>query len=91
MLGALLRILGLLTAVGGLWNLVSVISNLRDESEFAVLAEAAAGFGVLMSWMVVVSGLTLFGVGEVLARFPKIDPKLVYADHDKRVYADRDS
>jgi len=80
MLGALLRILGLLTAAGGFFNLISIISNMRAESEFAGLVEVAAGFGVMMSWMIVVSGLTLFGVGEALARFPKVEPKRIYAE-----------
>jgi hypothetical protein len=78
-----LRIVGLLTAAGGVWNLVSVVSNYRaGASEVAELAEIGSTFGLLMSWMVVVSGLTLFGVGKVLARLPKQNPTRIYAESE---------
>jgi hypothetical protein len=81
MLSLLLRIVGLLTAAGGLWNLVSVVWNYRvAASEFAALAEVGSAFGVLMSWMTVVAGLTLFGVGQVLAQLRTVDPKRIYAE-----------
>jgi hypothetical protein len=79
MLAGILRVVGLLTVVGGGWNFVAVVSN-ASSGGLSDLSLMASAFGLLLSWMVVVSGLTLLGVGELLGRSPKPNPDRRYAE-----------
>jgi hypothetical protein len=78
MLAGILRFVGLLTVLGGGFNFLSVLFTAGDGlSDLSLMASA---FGLLLSWMVVVSGLTLFALGELLGRSPKPNPDRRYAE-----------